>query len=94
MADVLNPKVEVAAPAKGAKAPGKPAAQNDVQMDEADLELADTAANNFIFGDVIDQLIKLYYPPRPDLKHPPTPNWLALKVCLVGYPFSGKKTQA
>lgn len=63
-------------------------------MEEADLELADTAANNFIFGDVIDQLIKLHYPPRPNLKHPPTPNWLALKICMVGYPFAGKKTQA
>jgi hypothetical protein len=49
---------------------------------------------NNIFGDVIDQLIKLYYPPRADLKHPPTPNHLALKLCLIGYPFAGKKTQA
>ena len=63
-------------------------------LDEADLEVADTAANNSIFGDVIDQLIRLHYPPRPDLKHPPTPNWLALKLCIVGYPFAGKKTQA
>jgi len=94
LADVLNPKVEVAAPAKGAKPAGKAPAQSDVVMDEADLEVADTPANNFIFGDVIDQLIKLHYPSRPDTKHPPTPNWLALKVCLVGYPFSGKKTQA
>jgi adenylate kinase family enzyme len=94
LADVLNPKVEAAAPAKGAKPAGKAPAQSEVVMDEADLEVADTAANNFIFGDVIDQLIKLHYPSRPDLKHPPTPNWLALKLCLVGYPFSGKKTQA
>lgn len=43
---------------------------------------------------MIDQLIKLYYPPRPNLKHPPTPNYLSLKVCLAGYPFAGKKTQA
>ncbi len=28
------------------------------------------------------------------MKHPPTPNWLALKICLVGYPFAGKKQQA
>ena len=94
LADVLNPKVESAAPAKGAKPAGKAPAQNEVIMDEADLEVADSAANNFIFGDVIDQLVKLHYPSRPDLKHPPTPNWLALKICLVGYPFSGKKTQA
>jgi len=49
---------------------------------------------NHIFGDVIDQLIKLYYPSRADLKHPPTPNHLAIKLCLIGYPFAGKRTQA
>lgn len=49
---------------------------------------------NHIFGDVIEQLIKLYYPQRADLKHPATPNHLALKMCLIGYPFAGKKTQA
>jgi hypothetical protein len=64
LADVLNPKVEVAAPAKGAKPAGKVAAQSDVVMDEADLEVADAPANNFVFGDVIDQLIKLHFPSR------------------------------
>lgn len=90
----MNPKVEAAAPAKGAKPAGKALAQAEVVLEEGDLEVDDKPANNFIFGDVIDQLIKLHYPQRPDLKHPPTPNWLALKICLVGYPFSGKKTQA
>jgi len=89
---VLNPKIESAAPAKGGKPAGKAPAQADVQIDEADLEVADIAHNNHVFGDVIDQLIKLHYPPRPDLKHPPTPNWLQLKICLAGYPFAGKKT--
>ena len=95
LADVLNPKVESAAPVgKGGKPAGKATAQVEVVMDEADLELADKPANNFIFGDVIDTLIKIHYPERPSLKHPATPNWLALKVCLTGYPFAGKKSQA
>jgi hypothetical protein len=68
--------------------------QADVIFEEGDLEVPDKPVNNHLFGDVIDQLIKLHYPQRPDLKHPPTPNWLALKICLIGYPFSGKKTQA
>jgi hypothetical protein len=92
LADVLNPKVEATAPVKGAKPVGKAPVAAEVILEEGDLEVADKPANNYLFGDVIDQLIKLYYPQRPDLKHPPTPNWLALKVCLVGYPFTGKKT--
>ena len=94
LADVLNPKVEQAAPVKGGKPAGKAAQQAEVVMDEADLELADKPANNFILGDVIDTLIKIHYPERPSLKHPATPNWLSLKVCFTGYPFAGKKTQA
>ena len=34
------------------------------------------------------------YEARSKLKHPQTPNWLALKLCLVGYPFAGKKVSA
>jgi hypothetical protein len=37
----LNPKVEAAAPVKGGKPAGKAAAQAEVVLDEADLELAD-----------------------------------------------------
>jgi len=36
----------------------------------------------------------LNYEARSKLKHPQTPNWLALKLCLVGYPFAGKKVSA
>ena len=90
--DVINPKIEAAAaPVKGAKPAGKVVAQQEVQFEEGDLELTDRPVNNFLFGDAIDQLNRLYYPQRPNLKHPPTPNWLALKICLVGYPFAGKK---
>lgn len=94
LAEIINPKVEAAAPVKGAKPAGKAPAQAETAFEEADLELTDTPMKNYIFGDVIDQLIKLYYPPRADLRHPATPNHLALKLCLIGYPFAGKKTQA
>jgi hypothetical protein len=95
LAEIINPKVEAAAPTgKGGKPAGKAPAQVETVFEEADLEITDTPMKNHIFGDVIDQLIKLYYPPRADLKHPPTPNHLALKLCLIGYPFAGKKTQA
>ena len=59
-----------------------------------DLVLKDSAENNFLLGDVIDQLIKLKIDERAKLQHPQTPNWLSLKFCLVGYPFSGTNTQA
>jgi hypothetical protein len=59
-----------------------------------DLVLKDSAENNFLLGDVIDQLIKLKIDERAKLQHPKTPNWLSLKFCLVGYPFSGTNTQA
>lgn len=54
LADILNPKVEAAAPVKGGKPAGKAAAQVEVVFEEGDLEVAETPANNFIFGDVID----------------------------------------
>lgn len=41
LADIINPKVESAAPAKGGKAPGKAPTQADVVLEEADLELSD-----------------------------------------------------
>ena len=54
----------------------------------------EVAANNYLFGDALEQIIKLNYEARAKLKHPQTPNWLALKLCLVGYPFAGKKVSA
>jgi hypothetical protein len=52
---VLNPKVETAAPAKaGGKGASKAVAQSEVVFDEAELEVTDKPANNYIFGDVID----------------------------------------
>jgi hypothetical protein len=44
LADVMNPKVEAAAPAGGKGKPaGKAPAQQEIVMEEADLELQDTA---------------------------------------------------
>lgn len=90
--EVLNPPQEAAPTGKGA--PKKAAAAAEVHMDEADLVLADEAENNFLLGDVVEQLIKLNFEERAKLKHPQTPNWLTLKLSLVGYPFSGTHTQA
>jgi hypothetical protein len=41
-----------------------------------DLVLKDSTENNFLLGDVIDQLIKLNIDERAKLQHPQTPNWL------------------
>lgn len=45
-------------------------------------------------GDALEQVIKLNYEARSRLKHPQTPNWVTLKLCLVGYPFAGKKSSS
>lgn len=68
--DVVNPPVE--ASVVGAKGAPKKAAPsgNELMLDEADLKLADEAENNFLLGDVIDQLIKLNFEERAKTKHP------------------------
>ena len=91
--DVLNPPADAAA-AGGKGAPKKAAAPTETAVDEADLTLTDAAENIFLLGDVIDQLIKLNFDERAKTKHPQTPNWLNLKLSLVGYPFSGTHTQS
>ena len=89
---MLNPPAEVDAKGK-AKAPAK-GAQAEAAFDEADLEITDTVSNNYLLGDALEQIIKINFAERAKLKHPQTPNWLSTKICLVGYPFSGKKEQA
>ena len=74
------------APAKGAPA--------EVTFDETELEVSDAPENNFLLGDAIEQIIKINFAERARLKHPQNPNWLSVKICLAGYPFSGKKEQA
>lgn len=56
--------------------------------------MEDAAANNYLLGDALEQIIKLNYEARAKTKHPQTPNWLALKMCLVGYPFAGKQVSS
>ncbi len=93
LAEVLNPPAEpVAAGGKGA--PKKAAPVAEAQFEEADLALGDAPENNFMLGDVVEQLIKLNFEERAKLQHPMTPNWLSLKLSIIGYPFSGLKTQA
>ena len=91
--EILNPVAEVDAKGKGKGAP-KAAAADNVNFDEADLEILDAPENNVLLGDAIEEIIKINFAERSRLKHPQNPNWLPLKLCLVGYPFAGKKMQA
>ena len=90
--EILNPPAELDAKGKP-KAPAK-GAPAEVQFDETELEITDAPINNFLLGDAIEQIIKINYLERAKLKHPQNPNWLSVKLCLVGYPFAGKKVQA
>ena len=90
--EILNPPAELDAKGKPKAAPkGAPA---EIVFDEADLEISNVVENNFLLGDALEQIIKINYAERSKLKHPKNPNWLSVKLCLVGYPFSGKKEQA
>lgn len=88
---------ESAAPTGGAKggkgAPAKAAAEQ-IQLEEGDTELPELAPNNFILGDAIENIININFEDRPKYKRPKVPHYLTLKLCLVGYSFSGKNTQA
>jgi len=90
--EILNPPAEVDVKGKG-KAPAK-GAPVEVTFEEAELEVTDKVDNNFLLGDALEEIIKINFAERAKLKHPQTPNWLNVKLCLVGYPFSGKKEQA
>ena len=90
--EILNPPAEVDAKGKS-KAPAK-GAPAEVTFDEAELEISNAPDNNFLLGDALEQIIKINFAERAKLKHPQNPNWLSVKICLAGYPFSGKKEQA
>ena len=90
--EILNPPAEVDAKGK-AKAPPKGAPAETV-FDETELEVTDKVDNNFLLGDALEQIIKINFAERARLRHPQTPNWLSVKICLAGYPFAGKKEQA
>jgi hypothetical protein len=90
----MNAPIEDTKNVKGAKG-GKAAANvADTTLDKEDLELDETCQNNTILGDALEQIIKLNYEARSKLRHPQTPNWVGLKLCLVGYPFAGKKSSS
>ena len=90
--EIMNPSVEADPKAKG-KAPAKGAGGNPTEgFEEGDLEVSDVPDNNFLLGDAIEQIIKINYEQRSKTKMPRTPNWLQLKLCIIGYPFTGKKT--
>ena len=45
-------------------------------------------------GDAVEQIINLNHEARGRLLRPKNPHYLNLKLCLVGYAFAGKKSQA
>lgn len=92
--EIMNPVADADPKAKG-KAPAKGGAGNPTEgFEEGDFEVSDTPDNNLLLGDAIEQIIKINYEARTKNKVPRTPNHLQLKLCMIGYPFSGKKTQA
>lgn len=95
MEQVLNPPAEVVVPTGKGKATAKDkAAAETVSFEPADLELSSQAENNYLLGDALEQIIQINFEERARLRHPQTASWLPLKICLAGYPFAGKKTQA
>lgn len=90
--EIINPPAELDAKGKAKAAPKGGAA--DVAFEEGELEILDAPVNNFLLGDALEQIIMINYAERAKLKHPQTPSWLSVKLCLVGYPFAGKKEQA
>lgn len=91
---IINPPAEAVTTGKGKGASKGAAAADQVHFDPSDLEITETSENNFLLGDALEQIIKINYEERARLKHPQTPNWLPFKLCFVGYPFSGKSSQA
>jgi hypothetical protein len=63
-------------------------------LEEGDAELPDQAPNNYALGDAIENIININFEDRPHYLRPKVPHYMSLKLCLVGYSFSGKNTQA
>ena len=47
-----------------------------------------------MLGDALELIINLNYEARNKYKRPNVPAHLNLKLCIIGYAFAGKKTQA
>jgi hypothetical protein len=85
----------VAGGAKGKGAPaGKAAASEQIVLEEGDTELPTEAPNNYLLGDAIETIINLNFDAKPSRIRPMVPSHLNLKLCFIGYQFTGKKTQA
>ena len=92
--EIMNPVADADPKAKGKAAAAKGGVNPTEGFEEGDFDVTDVPENNFILGDAIEQIIKINYEERQKTKMPKTPNHLPLKLCMVGYPFAGKKTQA
>ena len=80
------------APAAKGKGAPKGAAVEQIVLEEGDADLTETCINNFMVGDIIEQVVCLNNDPKLEVKRPKMPHYLNLKLCLVGYAFAGKKT--
>lgn len=59
-----------------------------------DTAITSRPLNNDILGDVIEALIDMKYPRKQPPQKPQLPDYLPIKVVLLGNPFSGRKTVA
>jgi len=95
---ILTGQGETPTPAPGPKggkaAAAKAAAAEQIQLEEGDAELFNEAPNNYLLGDAIENIININFEERAPHKRPKVPHFLNLKLCMVGYAFAGKKTQA
>ncbi|CAG9331121.1 CPC1_2 [Blepharisma stoltei] len=55
---------------------------------------AENVPNDEYLGDIIEVVMDAAYPPDPLPPFPPGPHYLPYKICIIGPPFSGKKTQS
>jgi hypothetical protein len=51
----------------------------------------DKPENNYYVGDAVENIINLNYEARGRQLRPKNPHYLNLKLCFVGYAFSGKR---
>ena len=86
---------DAGAPAgKGGKGAKGATPADTMPVEEGDLAIEDEPTNNTYVGDAVEQIINLNYEARGRQLRPKNPHYLNLKLCLVGYAFAGKRTQA
>jgi len=62
-----------------------------LNIDETDMIISDKPENNYYVGDAVENIINLNYEARGRQLRPKNPHYLNLKLCFVGYAFSGKR---